>query len=146
VGYRWYDAKHLKPLFPFGYGLSYTSFHLIKLNVTPSRIEAGHQVKVRLDVTNTGKRAGAEVVQLYIGDPASAKEPPKQLKGFKKVTLAPGQTKPVTMTLDRRAFSIWDTKAHAWVIREGNYRIMVGDSSRHLPLKSSVRITDTSNP
>jgi beta-glucosidase len=90
VGYRWYDARNLTPLFPFGYGLSYTSFAFSDLRVTPSRL-AGHGalVHVTARVTNTGHATGAEVAQLYLGDPAAAGEPPRQLKGFQKVTLGP---------------------------------------------------------
>jgi beta-glucosidase len=137
VGYRWYDAENQTPLYPFGYGLSYTRFAFSHLKVSPSR--NGH-VTIGVDVRNTGARAGAEVAQVYVGDPASAGEPPRQLKGFAKVSLRPGQTKHVTLTLDQRAFSIWDTAAQRWTTVSGTYTVAAGDSSRNLPLSAPVTV------
>src|SRR3954464_7320617 len=134
VGYRWYDAKHLKPLFPFGFGLSYTTFRYGHLRLTPTRNGA----VARFRVTNTGTRTGAEVAQLYVFAPRAAHEPPKQLKGYDKVLLRPGQTRTVTITLDRRAFSYWSTRANAWRVAAGCYGIGVGGSSRALPLRAVV--------
>jgi beta-glucosidase len=142
VGYRWYDAQDIAPLFPFGYGLSYTSFAFEHLTVTPVLGLGGH-VTVGVDVTNTGSRAGADVAQAYVTDPAAAGEPPRQLKGFAKVELAPGQTKHVTMQLDERAFSTWDTPAQQWTTHDGTYTVSVGDSSRDLPRHGSVRVPVT---
>src|SRR4051794_11067479 len=122
VGYRWYDAKHIAPLFPFGFGLSYTTFRYSHLRVSRTR---GGAV-VRFDVTNTGPRAGAEVAQVYLSDPAGAHEPPKQLKGYQKVMLVPGETRTLTVVLDRRAFSYWDTHAHSWRVAAGCYPVHVG--------------------
>jgi beta-glucosidase len=136
IGYRWYDAQDQTPLFPFGYGLSYTSFSFSRLTV--SRPSRDGQVTVAVNVRNTGRRTGAEVVQVYVGDPASAGEPPRQLKGFAKVTLRPGQMRRVTLTLDRRAFAIWDTTAQDWTTVAGRYTVAVGDSSRNLPLSAPV--------
>ena len=140
VGYRWYDAQNIAPLFPFGYGLSYTTFALSKL--FPIETKGGSQSSfgILVDVTNTGPRAGAEVVQVYIAAPSAASEPPKQLKGFAKVSLQPGETKQVSITLDRRAFSMWDTKTSQWTVVPGNYTVLVGDSSRDLPLKGSLTL------
>ena len=138
VGYRWYDARNVEPLFPFGFGLSYTTFALTNLDVTP--FSADGKVVVSLDVTNTGPRAGAEVVQVYVAAPPDAGEPPKQLKGFAKVNLQAGETRHVVITLDRRAFSIWDTEAGQWVLVPGQHQILVGTSSRDLPLHSAVTI------
>jgi len=138
VGYRWYDARNVEPLFPFGFGLSYSTFALTNLGVTPFSAEGN--VVVSLDVTNTGSRAGAEVVQVYVAAPPDAGEPPKQLKGFSKVELKPGETGHVTVTLDRRAFSIWSLKAGQWVLAPGVHQILVGTSSRDLPLHSTVTI------
>jgi beta-glucosidase len=135
VGYRWYDAQGQDPLFPFGYGLSYTSFALRHLSLSPG---PDGSVRVGLEVTNTGTRAGAEVVQLYLGDPASAGEPPHQLKGFTKVYLQPGQTRHVGLVLDRRAFSTWDTAGQRWAPVSGRFQVAVGDSSRNLPLTAVV--------
>jgi len=142
VGYRWYDANSQTPLFPFGYGLSYTTFSFRHLTVS-RRLTPTGQVKVAVDVTNTGGRTGAEVAQVYVGDPASAGEPPDQLKGFAKVTLSPGQTKRLTFNLNQRAFSIWDSAAQEWTTVDGQYQVLVGDSSRNLPLHAPVTVSKT---
>jgi beta-glucosidase len=140
VGYRWYDAKGLAPLFPFGFGLSFTQFGFDHLSVTPPAT-AGTPVTVSVDVTNTGHRAGTEVVQVYVSDPPTAKEPPRQLKGFTKVTLAPGQTKRVSILLDVGALSHWDDTLHQWAADPGTYKVSVGNSSRHLPLEAPLTLT-----
>ena len=137
VGYRWYDAQKVEPLFPFGFGLSYTTFALSNLKV-PARIRAGQTVRVGVDVRNTGSRAGAEVVQIYVASPHIANEPPKQLKGFAKVNLQAGRTEHVILTLDPRAFSVWSTKAKKWTVVPGRYTLLAGDSSRDLPLHAVV--------
>ncbi|MDT4989202.1 MAG: beta-glucosidase [Micromonosporaceae bacterium] len=139
VGYRWYDAQGQDPLFPFGFGLSYTNFSFSHLTVSPVLLPGGH-VTVGVDVTNTGTRAGAEVVQLYVADPAAAGEPPHQLKSFDKVDLAPGQTEHVTFQLDERAFSVWDSAAQQWTTVDGRYQLAVGNSSRNLPLTGTVTV------
>jgi beta-glucosidase len=146
VGYRAYDAKNITPLFPFGYGLSYTTFAFSHLNVTPGSTTSRGTVTVHADVTNTGSRAGSDVVQLYVGDPAPVGEPPKQLKGFSKVTLEPGQTSQVSFRLDPSAFSYWNGAASSWAVADGTYKIMVGDSSASLPLSGTVDITRTYGP
>ncbi|HWB65241.1 MAG TPA: glycoside hydrolase family 3 C-terminal domain-containing protein [Mycobacteriales bacterium] len=130
VGYRWYDAKHITPLFPFGFGLSYTKFRFSQLSVHPTASGATAQ----FTVTNVGTRSGAEVAELYVGDPKAAHEPPLQLKGYQKVTLEPGQHQVVTLQLDRSSFSYWNTKANGWRVAPGCYSINVGDSSAHQPL------------
>ena len=135
VGYRWYDARDVAPLFPFGFGLSYTTFRFANLRVSEPR---GRPVRVGVDVTNTGRRAGADVVQVYVGHPASTGEPPWQLKAFRKVPLAPGQTRHLTFSLDARAFAQWDSTAGGWGIAAGAYRIGVGDASSDLPLRAEV--------
>jgi beta-glucosidase len=139
VGYRWYDSQDIAPLFPFGYGLSYTTFAFSNLQVTPTLAPNGH-VTVGADVTNTGARAGAEVAQVYVTDPSSVGEPPKQLKGFSKVSLAAGQTQHLTFTLDERAFSTWEPAAQQWSTHDGRYTVSVGDSSRSLPLHAAVNV------
>jgi beta-glucosidase len=141
VGYRWYDEKGIKPLYPFGYGLSYTHFQMQHLKITPAQIKSGGRVRVSFEIANTGKRAGADVVQLYVGDPASVSEPPKQLKAFRKVHLQAHAHTKVTLQLDSSAFSYWDSDARRWAVKDGTYRIYVGDSSRHLPLKGRVKIS-----
>lgn len=143
VGYRWYGARSIDPLFPFGFGLSYTAFSFGKLSVSSPQFPAdipAVTVSVDFDIANTGKRAGAEVAQLYIGKPSSSAvpEPPQELVGFQKVDLQPGQTRRVHLTLDARAFSHWDTAAHNWKIAPGTYRLMVGSSSRDIKLLGQV--------
>lgn len=139
VGYRWYDAQNVAPLFPFGFGLSYTTFRLSNLSV-PTSAHPNERVRVSLDVTNTGPRAGAEVVQVYVASPPDAGEPPKQLRGFAKVTLRVGETERVSIALDPRAFSIWDSKTNRWAVVDGKYEILAGDSSRDLPLQSAIAV------
>jgi beta-glucosidase len=134
VGYRWFDAQGRTPLFPFGYGLSYTTFAFSGLSVR----NTGHGATATFTVRNTGKRAGAEVAQLYLGFPAAAGEPPRQLKGFSRVELAPGQARRVTIELDARDFSVWDTGSHAWQPVKGGFTVQVGDSSRSLPLQAPL--------
>jgi beta-glucosidase len=142
VGYRWYDATNTEPLFPFGFGLSYTTFELRHLVVSPAELDfkpgTPGKVSVTVEVTNTGKRSGAEVVQVYIGQPSANGEPPRQLRAFAKVQLEPGQTKPVSMSLDQRSFSIFDPSQHRWISPDGTYEVFVGTSSRDLPLRGSV--------
>jgi len=142
VGYRYYDATSETPLFPFGYGLSYTSFAFSDLSVTPQEIHNG-QVTVSARVTNTGRVAGSEVAQLYLGDPAAAGEPPRQLKGFQKVTLHPGESATVHFTLSGHDLSYWDDAANGWVVADGQYLVYVGDSSAldNLPLQGSFTVT-----
>ncbi len=126
VGYRWYDAKGQQPLFPFGYGLWYTTFQYDQLQVQGTADGA----VVRVRVTNTGARAGAEVVQLYVEEPSEASEPPRQLKGFDKVDLQPGQSRVVSFTLDAGTLSAWDQGQHKWTLYPGTYTVHVGHSSR----------------
>jgi beta-glucosidase len=144
VGYRWYDARNLTPLFPFGYGLSYTSFAFSDLRVTPPQLAGrGAPVKVTARVTNTGQVAGSEVAQLYLGDPAATGEPPRQLKGFQRVALGPGQSGVVSFTLDAHDLSYWNDAANGWVVPSGGFRIYVGDSSAlsGLPLRGGFTVT-----
>ena len=138
VGYRWYDAQNIAPLFPFGYGMSYTTFALANLSVSP--FSADGTVQAVVDVTNSGEREGAQVVQVYVAAPPDAGEPPKQLTGFAKIPLKPGETRHVSVTLDRRAFSIWDINTGRWTVTAGQHEILVGDSSRNLPLRAAISI------
>jgi len=132
VGYRWYAANAVKPRFPFGFGLSYTTFSVSELSLT------GRKVSVTLN--NTGTTTGAEVVQVYVQFPASASEPPIQLKGFEKVSLAPRQTQIVDFELTDRDLSIWDVSSHSWKTVSGTYVIYVGTSSGYLPLKVNLQM------
>lgn len=144
VGYRYYDANNLTPLFPFGYGLSYTSFSFSNLSISPGSGAFNGTVTVSATVTNTGSRAGADVVQLYVGFPSGVGEPPKNLKGFQKVSLSAGQAQTVSFTLNSSAFSYWDTTAHNWVVPQGTFHLMLGDSSRNLPLQGNYQVTTPS--
>jgi beta-glucosidase len=137
VGYRWYDARKQEPLFPFGHGLSYTTFAYSGLQVQHA---GGERATVSVRVANVGTRAGAEVVQLYLGAPAAAQEPPKQLRGFEKILLKPGESKVVTLTLDKDSFAAWDTETHGWMVHPGTYSVMVGSSSRDIRLKGALTI------
>ncbi len=135
VGYRWYDRHDIAPLFPFGFGLSYTTFRYA--NLTVGAPTAGG-VTVAFDLTNTGTRAGSEVPQVYIGQPASTGEPAKNLRGFSKVTLNPGQTQRVTTPLDARSFQAWT--GGYWTRAAGAYEILVGASSRDIRLTGSTTL------
>jgi beta-glucosidase len=141
VGYRWFDAKQIEPLFPFGYGLSYTTFAISDLKLSTSSMHAGDTLTATANVANTGKVEGAEVVQLYVGDPsASLPRPSHELKGFEKVSLKPGEKKAVTFTLHPRDFSYWDEKTNNWKIDPGAFSILVGNSSRNLSLQEMVTV------
>jgi beta-glucosidase len=137
VGYRYYDAYKQTPLFPFGFGLSYTTFQYTDLVVERP---GPQQATVKVKVTNSGAKEGAEVVQLYVGMPAAAEEPPKQLKGFDKIRLKPGESKVVTMKLDKDSLSAWDAESHAWKLNPGSYSVMVGSSSRDIRLRGTFAI------
>jgi beta-glucosidase len=140
VGYRYWTTTGKHPLFPFGFGLSYTTFAFANLQV-PASAAAGSTVTASFDVTNTGSVAGAEVAQLYVSDPsAKVDRPERELKGFAKVRLGPGETQHVTLTLDARAFSYWDEAAHKWTIDPGKFVIRVGDSSENTPLESNLEL------
>ncbi|HEU5419404.1 MAG TPA: glycoside hydrolase family 3 C-terminal domain-containing protein [Streptosporangiaceae bacterium] len=141
VGYRYDDAAGITPLFPFGYGLSYTTFGFSHLAVA-GPAGPGGTVRVDAQVTNTGQRAGTEVAQLYIGDPAAAGEPPRQLRGFQRVTLQPGQHQVVHFTLPASALAYWDTASQGWATAPGTYQVYVGDSSAlaGLPLQGEFSL------
>jgi beta-glucosidase len=146
VGYRWYDAQNLTPLFPFGYGLSYTTFTFSDLHLSAPTMSPHGRIEVTAHVTNTGSRAGAEVAQLYLSDPSSAGEPPNQLKGFAKVFLQPGQTKQVHFAVTAQDASYWHIAAHGWTLAAGTYTVHVGDSSRSLPLSDTFQVNRTVGP
>ena len=141
VGYRYYDKKKLAPLFPFGHGLSYTTFTYSNLRVGAKSITPSQALKVKVDVTNAGKVAGREVVQLYVRDVKSTfARPEKELKAFQKVELKPGQTKTITFTLDREAFWYFDSRKNAWATEPGEFEILVGASSRDIRLSGMVTL------
>jgi beta-glucosidase len=141
VGYRYFDRSAIKPLFPFGYGLSYTSFKYSDLKITHEPDGSKDLAKISFAVKNIGSRAGAEVAELYVGDShASVPRPIKELKGFAKVKLEPGETKQVTLSLDRRAFSFFDVKNHDWTADPGDFGILVGGSSVDILLKGTFKL------
>jgi beta-glucosidase len=141
LGYRHFDKSGIKPLFPFGHGLSYTKFGYANLAIKPESLAGDGSVTVAFDVSNRGKREGAEVAQVYVGDShAPVPRPPKELKGFAKVKLVPGQTKRVRIVLDRRAFSYFDDKAMAWKAAPGDFDILVGSSSQQIELRGKATI------
>lgn len=141
VGYRWYTSHpdQPQPLFPFGYGLSYTTFAFSGLEVKPATAHTGDTVQVSFEVRNTGTRAGAEVAQVYVSDPsASVVRPERELKAFEKLHLEPGQARRVTLTLDRRAFAYYDPAHNDWQVDPGRFVIRVGDASDHTPLSAEL--------
>lgn len=142
VGYRHYDRSETKPLFPFGFGLSYTSFAYSGLSVTPASGNLDQTVTVSFEVKNTGGRNGAEVAELYIGDPhATVPRPVKELKGFAKLSLKPGESKRVSVTLDRRAFSFYDVGKKDWNAEPGLFNILIGGSSDKIQLRGTFTLT-----
>ena len=143
VGYRGYEQNETKPLFPFGYGLSYTTFKFSNLKVTPGAAGSAN-FTVSFDVTNTGERAGSTVAQVYVADDhAAVPEPPKQLKGFERTTLKPGETQHVTVALDPRAFAWYDVGAKHWRITPGEFGVLVGQSSEQIDLTGSATVSAT---
>ncbi len=135
VGYKWYDAENKAVLFPFGYGLSYTTYSYSNLKVTP-----GKNPCASFTVTNTGNRAGAEIAEVYASLPAAAAEPPKRLVGWRKVTLNAGESKEVAVEIDPKYLSIFNVEQNAWQLIPGEYNFMVGGSSLDLPLKQTVSL------
>ena len=135
VGYKWYDAENKPVLFPFGYGLSYTTYSYSNLKVTP-----GKNPRVTFTVTNTGNRAGAEVAEVYASLPAAAAEPPKRLVGFSKVKLNAGESKDIAVEVDAKYLSIFNVEHNEWQLLPGDYGFMVGGSSQSLPLKESISL------
>jgi beta-glucosidase len=146
VGYRGYEHNHTKPVFPFGYGLSYTTFKYGNLSVRPVADAAtggadGALYQVSFDVQNTGTREGADVAQVYVGERAAkVARPSKELKGFSKITLRPGETRRVIVTLDRRAFSYYDADAKRWRADAGDFDVLVGRSSEQIELRGKVTL------
>lgn len=141
VGYRYYDKKKTEVRFPFGYGLSYTSFEYSNLRVSAKEIDESETLTVRVDVTNTGKAAGKEIVQLYVADSESTEaRPVKELKGFEKLSLEPGETKTAEFVLDRRAFAYYEPRIKDWYVESGSFEIMIGKSSRDIVLCETVMV------
>ncbi len=142
VGYRYYDKKKMDVLFPFGYGLSYTTFDYSNLKLDKREMQDTETLTVTVDVTNTGTVAGKEVIQLYVADLVSEViRPVRELKGFEKVFLNPGETKTVTFTLDKRSFAYYETQVHNWFVESGDFAIQIGRSSRDIVLEDIVSVT-----
>jgi len=141
VGYRYYDKKKIEPLFPFGHGLSYTSFEYSDLEIGSTEYEAEDSIETAVDIKNTGKREGKEVVQLYVRDvESSLVRPEKELKAFKKVALKPGETKTVHFTLGKDALSFYDPGRKQWIAEAGEFEIMSGSSSRDIRARGSFSL------
>ena len=141
VGYRWYDARRSEPLFCFGHGLSYTDFSYGKMELSESEISPQDRVKVTVDIYNKGKRAGSQVLQLYVHpENASAIRPPKELKAFAKVYLEPGEKAKISMELDREAFEYYSEEQKKWVAESGRYQLLLGVSSREIIDRAEVRM------
>ncbi len=144
VGYRYYDKKEMPVLFPFGFGLSYTTFACSNLRLSGQKITDQETLTAAVTVTNTGSRAGKTVVQLYVGDRESTVlRPIRELKGFEKVELQPGESRDVTFTLDKRAFAYWNAAIHDWHVETGAFTIEVGQSSRDIEVSGEVTVEST---
>lgn len=144
MGHRHFDRSGIEPQFPFGHGLSYTTFEYFDLQATLRQSTDDVECSVKFKIRNTGTRTGCEVSQLYVRDVQStAPRPLRELKGFEKVLLEPGETKEVVLVLDRNAFKFWDDLLRsAWVIEPGEFELYVGRSSADLPLVTSVEVKD----
>jgi len=139
AGYRWYDEKKLPVRFPFGFGLSYTTFEMSDIQVSAKTVTKEKPVTVSVTVKNTGKVAGAEVVQLYVhDDSASVERPYRELKGFQKVFLQPGESKTITIPVDWKALAFWDVKDHAWLAEPGAFTLLIGNSSQNLQCQAYI--------
>jgi len=144
VGYRYYDKKGIEPLFPFGYGLSYTSFEYTGIFIDKKEISDTETVKVTVNVKNTGNLAGKEIVQLYVKDvESSVIRPDKELKGFEKIELQPGEEKSVVFTLDKRAFACYNVDINDWYVETGDFEILVGRSSKEILLREKIKVNST---
>ena len=144
IGYRYYDKKDIEPLFPFGFGLSYTTFVYTGIKASAPSIKDTDGVTIEVAVKNTGNVPGKEVIQLYLHEQNPAvRRPEKELKAFNKIALAPGEEKVVTFKLSKRDFAYYDTDLHDWNVRSGKFCVLVGGSSRDLPLKEMIEVQTT---
>ncbi|MGC8970596.1 MAG: beta-glucosidase [bacterium] len=144
VGYRYYDKKGIEPLFPFGYGLSYTNFEYTEISVDKREVNDDETVTVTVKVKNTGNIPGKEIVQLYIRDvESSVIRPEKELKGFEKIELQPGEEKSITFTLDKRAFAYYNVDIKDWYVETGEFEILVGRSSKDIRLRETIKVNST---
>ncbi len=144
VGYRWFDTKKIEPLFPFGHGLSYTTFKYSKLKLVKGTDSNGPLIRVQFEVANTGKIEGAEVPQVYVEDISSSlARPLKELKGFEKIMLKPGERRTISIILDSRSLAYYDPNKAAWVAEAGDFRVLVGSSSRDIRLHGEFKLGET---
>jgi beta-glucosidase len=144
VGYRWYDTKKIEPQFPFGYGLSYTTFKYSNLRLLKGDDSSGAMVTAQFDVENTGSRAGVEIAQLYVHEKKPAlMRPEKELKAFKRVHLQPGEKQTVSIPLTETAFAYYDPAKKSWVAQKDKFKILVGGSSRDIYLKANFNLPET---
>lgn len=144
IGYRYYDKKKIEPIFPFGYGLSYTTFGYSDINTNTTSAKDSDAITISVKVKNTGKIAGKEVVQLYVHEQETEiARPENELKHFEKVSLLPGEEKTVSFKLTSRDFAYYNAKSHDWVVKSGKFDVLVGSSSRNLPLKQTIDIQST---
>ena len=140
-GYRWYEKNNIEPLYPFGYGLSYTEFEYSDLRVSKDQFHEQDVILVSFTIKNIGKKKGSEIAQLYIQDPeCTVPRPVKELKGFRKVDLIPGENTTVEMALQKQDFSFWNPKTKDWFIEKGRFNIFVGSSSKDIKLKKSIEL------
>jgi beta-glucosidase len=147
IGYRYYEKKKVKPLFPFGHGLSYTTFEYTQLQASKVEISLGEILDVTLTVRNSGTRAGKEVVQLYVRSLISQfMRPIKELKAFAKVALEPGEAKEVRLTLEAHDFAVYDSERQAWRLESGEFELLVGPSSEHILLSTGIVAKEKSDP
>ena len=139
VGYRHFDKNNIEPLFPFGYGLSYTTFKYENLKIKKAEISKNDKIEISVDITNTGNRNGAEIMQIYINDcECSAERPPKELKAFKKVFLEPGEKQTINFELYPNILSFFDPKSNKWIIESGKFKVLVASSSRDIKLEGEI--------
>jgi beta-glucosidase len=144
VGYRHYDTIAINPLFPFGFGLSYTTFAYESLRLSTTSLKDGETLEVSVDIINTGLRQGQEVIQVYLRDPEAQRvRPDKELKAFAKVALEPGERKTVTLLLDRSSLAYYDDAAHQWISEAGKFEILVGASSRDIRANAAFELEET---
>ncbi len=143
VGYRWYDKEKVETLFPFGHGLSYTTFEYGKISIDKNEMTADETITVSVPITNTGDRTGAETVQLYVRDKKSSlPRPDKELKGFQKVSLQPGETKTVKFTIDKTALSYFDDKQHEWIAEPGDFEAVIAASAADIKSSAKFKLTE----
>jgi beta-glucosidase len=138
VGYKWFDARGVQPLFPFGFGLSYTKFAYSDLQ---ARLD-GQDLVVKFQVRNTGRRDGKDVPQVYVSPAAGGWEAPKRLAGWRKVELQPGASAPVELRVDPRLLAMYSESQKSWRIAPGNYQVMLGDSSASLSLQTAIQLPE----